>query len=321
MPRAGGPGTFMRLPVVDLSAYSGAAEAAAAAKEAGLDVCVLGIPMDAGVSWRPGTRFGPRQIRQESNMLRPYNMGTKAAPFESLQVADCGDIPINTFHVEKSVDIIAEWYKERILSAGVTPIAMGGDHTVALPILRAMAAKYGRNTVGLVHVDAHSDINDQMFGEQYAHGTPFRRAVEEGLLNTTRVVQIGLRGTGYEAEDFDWSRQQGFRVVQVEELWHKSLTPLMKEVREQLGAGPVYLSFDIDSLDPGIAPGTGTPEIGGLETIQAMEIIRGLRGLELVGADLVEVSPPYDQAGTTALIASQLLFEMLGVLPGVVVKA
>ena len=169
--------------------------------------------------------------------------------------------------------------------------------------------------VGLVHVDAHADINEHMFGEEIAHGTPFRRAVEEGLLDTSRVIQIGLRGTGYADDDFDWPRQQGFRVVQAEECWHRSLTPLMEEVREQMGSGPTYLSFDIDSLDPAYAPGTGTLEIGGLTTIQALEIIRGLKGVNLVGCDLVEVSPPYDQAGTTALIAANLLYEMLCVVP------
>ncbi|TXH38582.1 MAG: agmatinase, partial [Rhodospirillaceae bacterium] len=180
---------------------------------------------------------------------------------------------------------------------------------------RAMARKHG--PVGLVHVDAHADVNDTMFGEKIAHGTPFRRAVEEGLLNGKRVVQIGLRGTGYEAEDFDWPRAQGFRVVQAEECWYKSLAPLMAEVREQLGKGPVYISFDIDGLDPSSAPGTGTPEFGGLTTIQGMEIIRGCRGLDIVGGDLVEVAPPYDPQGNTSLLGANLLYEMLCVLPGV----
>jgi len=194
-------------------------------------------------------------------------------------------------------------------------VSMGGDHTVVLPILRALRRQHG--PIGIVHVDAHTDINDTMFGEQIAHGTPFRRAVEEGLLDGDRVVQIGVRGTGYAADDFDWSREQGFRVVQAEECWHRSLAPLMDEVRQQVAGGPVYLSFDIDGLDPAHAPGTGTPEIGGLTTIQGMEIIRGCRGLDLVGCDLVEVAPAYDTSGNTALVAANLLFEMLCVLPGV----
>jgi guanidinobutyrase len=164
-------------------------------------------------------------------------------------------------------------------------------------------------------VDAHADINDEMFGEKIAHGTPFRRAFDDGLLDNARVVQIGLRATGYSDDDFDWPRRQGWRVVQAEECWHRSLSPLMEEVRAQMGSGPVYISFDIDSLDPGIAPGTGTLEIGGLNTIQALEIIRGAAGLDIVGCDLVEVSPPYDPSGTTALIAANLLYEMLCVLP------
>jgi len=167
------------------------------------------------------------------------------------------------------------------------------------------------------HVDAHADINDEMFGEKIAHGTTFRRAVEEGLLDCARVVQIGLRSSGYAPDDFDWARDQGFRVVQVEECWHKSLVPLMDEVREQVGKGPVYLSFDIDGIDPAFAPGTGTPEIGGLTTIQGMEIVRGCQGLNLIGSDLMEVSPPYDTTGSTSLLAANLLYEMLCVLPGV----
>ena len=192
---------------------------------------------------------------------------------------------------------------------------MGGDHTIALPILRAMRRRHG--PVGLIHVDAHADVNDEMFGEKTAHGTPFRRAVEEGLLNCKRVVQIGLRGTGYAADDFDWLRQQGFHVAQAEECWHRSLTPLMQEVSTQVGGGPVYPSFDIDGIDPAFAPGRGTVEVGGLTVAQALEIIRGCRGLQVVRRDLVAVSPPYDPAANTALLGASLLFEMLCVLPGV----
>lgn len=300
MPRFGGPATMMRLP-----SKTGAE---------GLDACFVGVPLDIGTSNRAGTRHGPRAIRAESCLIRPYNMATRAAPFDSLAVADIGDIAINTFNLAKSVEIIEQAYDE-ILAAGCRPLTLGGDHTIVLPILRAMRKKHG--PVGLVHVDAHADINEHMFGERIAHGTPFRRAVEEGLLDGKRVVQIGLRGTGYAAEDFDWPRAQGFRVVQAEECWHKSLAPLMAEVREQVGGGPVYLSFDIDGLDPAYAPGTGTPEIGGLTTAQGLEIIRGCRGLDIVGGDLVEVSPPYDPSGNTALTGANLLFEMLCVLPGV----
>lgn len=298
MPRFGGPGTMMRLP--------------AAATAAGLDACFVGIPMDIGASNRSGTRHGPRQIRAESVMLRPYNMATGAAPFDAMQVADIGDVAINTFNLAKTTDIITEAYAA-ILSHGAIPLTLGGDHTLTWPILRAMAARHG--PVALIHVDAHADINDTMFGERIAHGTPFRRAVEDGLLDCNKVFQIGLRGTGYSPEDFNWSRRQGFRVVQAEECWMRSLKPLMAEVRATIGQTPVYLSFDIDSLDPAFAPGTGTQEIGGLTIWQALEIVRGCAGLNLVGCDLVEVSPPYDMAGTTALVAANLLYEMLCVLP------
>jgi guanidinobutyrase len=304
MPRFAGPATMMRLPSM------------ASAK--GLDVCFVGLPLDTGTSNRSGARFGPRQIRAESCLIRPYNMATRAAPFDSLSIADIGDVAINTFDLQKSIGIIEAAYDE-ILSHGCKPLTLGGDHTIALPILRAMRRKHG--PLGLVHVDAHADVNDSMFGEKIAHGTPFRRCVDEGLLDGKRVVQIGLRATGYAADDFDWPRRQGFRVVQAEECWHRSLTPLMAEVREQVGGGPVYITFDIDGLDPSYAGGTGTPEIAGLTTPQALEIIRGCRGLDVIGGDLVEVSPPYDPSGNTALTAANLLFEMLCVFPGVQYRA
>jgi len=298
MPRFGGPATMMRLP------HQSTAE--------GLDACFVGIPMDIGTSNRPGTRHGPRQIRAESCMLRPYNMATGAAPFTKMQVADIGDIAINTFDLKKSIDIIASAYSE-ILSHGCVPLAIGGDHTLTYPILRAMHDKHG--PVALIHVDAHADTNDEMFGERIAHGTPFRRAVEDNLLMADHVFQIGLRGTGYSPEDFEWSRQQGFTVVQAEECWGLSLSPLMAQIRARIGSKKVYISYDIDSLDPAFAPGTGTAEIGGLTTWQALEIIRGCAGLNIVGGDLVEVSPPYDASGNTALIGANLLYEMLCALP------
>jgi len=300
MPRFGGIATMMRLPHVPN------------AKD--LDVAFVGVPFDIGTSNRSGARFGPRQIRSESCLIRPYNMATRAAPFDSLQVADIGDVAINTFNIDKSMAIIESAYDD-ILAQHCKPLTMGGDHTIALPILRSIAKNYG--PVGIVHVDAHADINDTMFGERIAHGTPFRRAIEEKLVDPKRMVQIGLRATGYAADDFDWPREQGVRVVPAEDCWYKSLKPLMSEVREQLGVGPVYITFDIDGLDPAYAAGTGTPEIGGLSIHQGLEIIRGCRGLEVVGGDLVEVAPAYDTTGNTALTAANLLFEMLCVFPGV----
>lgn len=300
MPRFGGPATFMRLPSVELSEE--------------LDAAFIGVPFDIGASNRPGARMGPREIRDESRMLRPFNVSTGAEPFNSLMIADIGDVPINTFNLQKSIGIIEAFY-DRVNAAGVAPLTMGGDHTIVLPILRALSKRHG--PIGVVHVDAHADCNDDMFGEKIAHGTPFRRAVEEGLLDAKRVVQIGLRGTGYSIDEYDWGREQGFRVVQAEECWHKSLAPLMAEVREQMGDGPVYISFDIDGLDPAFAPGTGTAEVGGLTVMQGIEIVRGCKGMNVVGGDLVEVSPPYDLSRNTSVVGANLLFEMLCVLPGV----
>ncbi len=298
MPRFGGPATMMRLP--------------SASSAENLDACFIGIPMDIGTSNRPGTRLGPRQIRDESRMIRPYNMATGAAPFDVLQVADIGDVPINTFDLKKSVDIITDFYRG-VLRHQTIPLTLGGDHTLTWPILRAIKERHG--PVALIHVDAHSDTNEHMFGETVAHGCPFRRAWEDGCLQNDKVFQIGIRGSGYSPEDFDWGRKQGWTCIQAEEVWWKSLTPLMADIRRTIGDAPVYLTYDIDSLDPAFAPGTGTVEVGGLTTIQGLEIIRGCAGLNLVGCDLVEVSPPYDPAGNTAMIAANFLYEMLCALP------
>ena len=300
MPRFGGPATMMRLPTQETAA--------------GLDACFVGVPMDHGTSNRSGTRHGPRQIRAESCMLRPFNMATGAAPFDHLQVADIGDVPINTFDLKKTVDIISAHY-DNILAHDAIPLTRGGDHTLTWPILRSIAKKHG--PVALIHIDAHADINDTMFGEKVAHGCPFRRAWEDGCLQNDKVFQIGLRGTGYSPDDFNWGREQGWTVIQAEDLWYKSLAPLMAEIRAKIGDAPTYLTYDIDSLDPAFAPGTGTVEVGGLTIWQALEIVRGCAGLNLVGCDLVEVSPPYDTTGNTALIGANLLYEMLCVLPGV----
>ena len=299
--RFSGPNTFMRLPAVnDLK---------------GLDVCFLGVPIDIGTSWRSGTRMGPKQVRAESAMIRPYHIQTGAAPFDSLQCADIGDLAINTFSLQESLKVIQDSY-DQILNYDVMPMAIGGDHSMTLPILRAMAKRYG--PVALVHVDAHADVNEEMFGEKETHGTVFRRAHEESLINPEKTYQIGLRGTGYTAEDFTEARGWGFQQWLAADLWHRPLDTLGGEMRRDIGTDmPVYVSFDIDSLDPAYAPGTGTPEIGGLTTPQAMQLIRGLRGLNIVGCDLVEVSPPYDPSGNTALTAANILFELLCVLPGV----
>jgi len=299
LPRPAGIASFMRLPVVELGQQQAAA----------LDAAIVGVPVDTATSNRPGTRFGPRQIRTESVMVRPRSHWTGENPFTRLQVADMGDCVANLYNVPTACENITEQYKQ-IYSAGrCIPVTLGGDHLISYPILRAAAATHGQ--LALIHVDAHSDTAEQMMGERLAHGTPFRCAWEDGLLDSARVVQIGLRGTGWSHGDIGWGKEQGWRVVQAEECWHRSLEPLMAEVRQQIGTAPCYLSFDIDAIDPGFCPGTGTPEIGGLTTIQALEIIRGCSGLNLVGCDLVEVSPAYDTTGTTALTGANLVFEML----------
>ena len=279
-----------------------------------VDVGIVGVPLDIGTSNRVGARYGPRQIRAESVLVRPYGMATGAAPFDSFNVGDLGDVALNTYNLAQSIELIESHFRS-LLSQDLKTISLGGDHTITLPILRAHAAKSG--PLAVVHVDAHADMNDSMFGEAVTHGTIFRRAIEEGLIDPQKMIQIGLRATGYAAEDFNWARERGVTIVPAEDCWYRSLAPVMTEYQQRIGADhPVYLSFDIDGLDPSCAPGTGTPEPGGLMTSQGIELIRGCTGLNLVGADLVEVSPPYDASGNTALLAANLVFEMLCALPG-----
>ncbi|WP_081745719.1 agmatinase [Bordetella petrii] len=298
MPRFGGIATMMRLP------HLPSAE--------GLDVAFVGVPLDIGTSNRPGARFGPRAIRAESPLLRPCNLGTGDSPFKRLRVADLGDVAVNPYNLQDSVMRIERYY-EALLAHGCIPVTLGGDHTIALPILRAMARRHG--PVALVHVDAHADVNDEMFGEKIAHGTPFRRAVEEGLLTCDKVFQIGLRGTGYTPDEFDWGASMGFHVIPAAQCWSRPMDDVVARIRAQVGDHPLYISFDIDGLDPAYAPGTGTPEIAGLSSVQALQLIRGCAGMNIVGADVVEVSPPFDCGGMTALTAANLAFELLCAVP------
>jgi len=300
MPRCGGIASMFRLPIQDGTD--------------GLDACFVGVPFDVGCSNRTGTRFGPRMIRNESPLIRLFNPDTGADPYASLNVADIGDVYFNMFDIVQACDHITEAY-QKLIANGCRTLSLGGDHTISYPILRAFKEKYG--PVGLIHIDAHTDTYPAYTGADITHGTTFRLAHDQGLIDPHRVVQIGLRGSGHSAEDAKWGMDRGFRCVPAYQCWNKSLKPLMEEVRQQLGDGPVYISFDIDGLDPSCAPATGTPEIGGLTTAQALEIIRGCRGLNVVGADVVEVSPPYDPNGLTCVTAANLLFEMLCVLPGV----
>src|SRR5690606_36503993 len=249
MPRFGGIATMMRLP------HLPSAE--------GLDVAFVGVPLDIGTSNRPGARFGPRAIRAESPLLRPCNLGTGDSPFERLRVADLGDVAVNPYNLQDSVMRIERDY-EALLAHGCIPVTLGGDHTIALPILRAMARRHG--PVALVHVDAHADVNDEMFGEKISHGTPFRRAVEEGLLTCDKVFQIGLRGTGYTPVEFGWGASMGFHVIPAAQCWSRPMGDVVASCRAQVGDHPLYISFDIDGLDPAYHPGTGTPEIAGLSS-------------------------------------------------------
>ena len=297
MPRFAGVATFMRLPVAqDLSE---------------IDIALAGVPWDGGTTNRAGARHGPREIRNMSSLIRRINHASGIAPFALCRVADVGDAPVNPISVPDSLDRIRGFY-ERIAAAGVVPLSAGGDHLATLPILRALAAK---RPIGMVHFDAHSDTQDSYFGgERYTHGTPFRRAVEEGLLDPTRVVQIGIRGSMYDARDLDFAREAGMRIVTIEELYDLGIDAAIAEARRVVGGGPTYVSFDVDGLDPVYAPGTGTPEIGGFTTHEAQRMIRGLEGLDLIGGDVVEVSPPFDPSGNTALVGATMMFEILCVL-------
>jgi len=296
-PRFGQVATLMLLPVV------------ASAK--GLDVALLGIPYDGGTSYRTGARFGPRAVREQSSLIRPWNPVLKVHPFERLRVADCGDVDVVPISIERTLAAIEARVGE-VMADGAMPVCVGGDHSVTLGILRAVARRHG--PVGLVHFDAHPDTWDEYFGSKFFHGTPFRRAVEEGLVEPKRMIQVGIRGPLYGDEDFAFHDQHGIEVVRIEAVKEHG-TAWVTERLNRLRGGPVYLSFDIDAVDPAFAPATGTPEVGGLTSYEALVLVRALAGLNIVGADVVEVSPPYDGPGQiTALLAANLLFEIVSLL-------
>jgi agmatinase len=295
-PRFGQPATFMLLPY-----RRDAAE---------LDVALLGIPYDGGTSYRPGARHGPRHIREQSSMIRPWNPVLQVSPFEKLRVVDYGDVDVVPISIEGTFAAI-ERETNALVAAGVIPLSVGGDHSITLPILRSLARRHGR--VGLIHFDAHPDTWDEYFGSKYFHGTTFRRAVEENLIDGQRVVQIGIRGPLYGADDFDFHREHGLEAIRIETVKERGTAWVIERLR-RLSGGPVYCSFDIDAVDPAYAPATGTPEVGGLTSFEALSLVRALRGLDLVGADVVEVSPPFDGPGQiTSLLAANLLFELLSV--------
>ncbi|HDR9251147.1 TPA: agmatinase [Burkholderia vietnamiensis] len=273
-----------------------------------VDIALVGVPWDGGTTNRAGARHGPREIRNMSSLMRKVHHVSRIAPYDLLRVGDVGDAPVNPIDLLDTLKQVETFY-ESIHRAGAIPITAGGDHLVTLPIFRAIARD---RPIGMVHFDAHSDTNDTYFGNNpYTHGTPFRRAVEEGILDPARTVQIGIRGSVYSSDDLEFAESAGIRVIHMEEFAELGVEGALAEARRVVGDGPTYVSFDVDVLDPAFAPGTGTPEIGGLTTLEAQHLVRGLRGLDLIGGDVVEVSPPFDQGGNTALVGATMMFELL----------
>lgn len=301
LPRFAGIATFMRLPHVPLDDP----------RLGEVQIGLIGVPWDAGTTNRPGPRHGPRQLRDLSTMVRHQNGATRVRPYDLARCADLGDVGPNPADIQDSMARITAFY-ERVRAAGILPLSAGGDHLCSLPILRALAKK---RPLGMVHFDSHTDLFKSYFGGfQYTHGTPFRRAVEEGLLDPRRVCMIGIRGSAYDFEDRDFADAVGIRVIPIEEFHARGVADVMTEAREIAGTGETYVSYDIDFIDPAFAPGTGTPEVGGPNSFQALEVVRGLRGLNVVGADVVEVSPPVDPSGATAFLGATVMFELLCVL-------
>ena len=294
VPRFGSIPTFMRLPYIT--------------EPTQVDIALIGVPWDGGTTNRAGARHGPREIRNMSSFMRKVHHVSRIAPYELARVADLGDAPVNPIDLMDALKRIEGFYA-KVHAAGAVPLSAGGDHLITLPIFRAIAKK---RPIGMIHFDAHSDTNDRYFGDNlYTHGTPFRRAVEEGLLDPKRTVQIGIRGSIYSGNDMEFAEKSGMRVIYMEEFSKLGVEKTIAEARRVAGDGPTYISFDVDGIDPSFTPGTGTPEIGGLTTLEAQHLVRGLQGLDLIGGDVVEVSPPFDPSGNTALVGATLMFEIL----------
>ena len=301
LPRFAGIPSFMRLPHLDLNDRN--------INE--VDFGLIGVPWDAGTTNRPGPRHGPRQMRDLSTMIRAMNGATRIKPFELANFADLGDAPVNPADIQDCMKRITEFY-EKVKSNGIIPMTVGGDHLTSLPVLRALASSA---PVGMIHFDAHTDLFESYFnGYKYTHGTPFRRAIEEGLLDPKRVIQIGIRGSMYDGADIEWGRHQGVTIIQIEELFERGIKDVMQQARDIVGNNETYCSYDIDFIDPTFAPGTGTPEVGGPNSFQALQVVRELSGVNLIGMDLVEVSPPFDQSGATSWLGISIVFEMLCIL-------
>lgn len=303
LPRFAGVPTFMRLPHVtpDHPQFND------------VQIGLVGVPWDSGTTNRPGPRHGPRQLRDASTMIRAEHPVTGMRPYEAVNCADMGDVGPNPADIMDSMKRITEFY-DTLVDAGIMPLTGGGDHLSSLPILRSVAKDA---PVGMIHFDSHTDLFHSYFGgTMYTHGTPFRRAVEEELLDPKRVVQIGIRGTAYDREDRDFADAVGIRIIPIEEFHERGVRDVMAEAREIVGSGSTYISYDIDFVDPTFAPGTGTPEVGGPNSYQALQVVRELEGVNIIGADLVEVSPPFDTSGGTAFLGVSIMFEMLCIMAG-----
>ncbi len=303
LPRYMGIPTFMRTPYQP--------------DPAGLDIALIGVPYDGAVTNRPGARHGPREMRDQSSLMRSIHHVTKINPYDLCKIADIGDVTFKAIYEHDAVVRDIEAFFARVHAAGVVPLRAGGDHSVTYPILKAIAKDA---PVGLVHIDAHTDTWDQFQGSKFMHGTPFRRAHEDNLIDADRTVQIGIRGAQNTSDGWDYSLEQGMRVIFMEEFTEIGVKAVIEEARRVVGDGPTYLSFDVDGLDPVFAPGTGTPEIGGITTVEAQALLRGLRGLDLIGADVVEVAPPFDPSGNTSLVGATLMYEMLCLLAEVIAE-
>lgn len=296
-PRFAGIKTFMRLPHIKTTE--------------GVDVAIVGVPFDTGASYRVGARFGPEAIRNVSALLRHHNEVLDVSIFDHCSVVDYGDLPVNPGYIEDSYKMIEEGLLP-ILEGGVTPIMLGGDHSVTLPELRAVAKRYG--PVALIHLDSHSDTGDKRFGRRYTHGTPFRRAIEEELILVDHSIQAGMRGSIYSRDSLDDARKLGFDLVTSLEIQEQGIDELIRRTRERVGGAKAFVSFDIDFVDPAYAPGTGTPEVGGFTSSEALRVVRSLKRLDLIGFDLVEVLPQHDPSQITALLAANIVYEFISLI-------
>ena len=305
-PRYSGVATFMRSPLREDSAQWG-----------GIDIGIVGVPFDGGVTNRPGARHGPRHLREQSTLMGMVVHQTGVRPYDLATVADLGDAPIEgVYRLDEAIADVERHY-DRIAAAGILPLTAGGDHSITLPIMRALGKARG-GPLGLIHFDAHCDTGPELFGHKHHHGGPFRVAVEDGALDPKRTIQIGIRGPAEPLWGFSY--ESGMTVIHIEELYAMGIPAVVQKAREVAGGGPTYLSFDVDGLDPVFAPGTGTPEVGGFTTFEAQQMLRGLRGLDIVAGDVVEVSPPFDPSGTTGLNGAQMMFEILCLLAETVAR-